>query len=93
MTMKRKGPEMTAPLLRELTLPCGAALPNRIAKAAMTEGLATMAGGATTATCGPSRVSSKPITGRRSGASNMCSVRNKPMPSAPSCRPRPRRPA
>jgi 2,4-dienoyl-CoA reductase-like NADH-dependent reductase (Old Yellow Enzyme family) len=44
MTMKRKGPEMTAPLLRELTLPCGAALPNRIAKAAMTEGLATMAG-------------------------------------------------
>ena len=44
MTMKRKGPEMTAPLLRELTLPCGAALPNRVAKAAMTEGLATMAG-------------------------------------------------
>ena len=35
---------MSDPLLGELTLPCGAVLPNRIAKAAMTEGLATMAG-------------------------------------------------
>ena len=35
---------MREPLLRELALPCGAVLPNRIAKAAMTEGLATMAG-------------------------------------------------
>jgi len=32
------------PLLRELPLPCGAVLPNRVAKAAMTEGLATMQG-------------------------------------------------
>ena len=32
---------MSSPLQQPLTLPCGAALPNRIAKAAMTEGLAT----------------------------------------------------
>ena len=32
---------MTSPLQQPLTLPCGAVLPNRIAKAAMTEGLAT----------------------------------------------------
>jgi len=35
---------MNDPLLRELALPCGAVLPNRVAKAAMTEGLATMPG-------------------------------------------------
>ncbi|MEJ2383738.1 MAG: NADH:flavin oxidoreductase/NADH oxidase family protein [Xanthomonadales bacterium] len=35
---------MNDPLLSKQTLPCGAVLPNRIAKAAMTEGLATMAG-------------------------------------------------
>lgn len=35
---------MSKPLLSELRLPCGAVVPNRIAKAAMTEGLATMAG-------------------------------------------------
>ena len=32
---------MTSPLQQPLNLPCGAVLPNRIAKAAMTEGLAT----------------------------------------------------
>jgi 2,4-dienoyl-CoA reductase-like NADH-dependent reductase (Old Yellow Enzyme family) len=32
---------MTSTLARSLTLPCGAELPNRLAKAAMTEGLAT----------------------------------------------------
>ncbi|RLQ20653.1 NADH:flavin oxidoreductase/NADH oxidase family protein [Seongchinamella sediminis] len=32
---------MSSPLQQALTLPCGAVLPNRIAKAAMTEGLAT----------------------------------------------------
>lgn len=32
---------MSSPLHQPLTLPCGAVLPNRIAKAAMTEGLAT----------------------------------------------------
>jgi 2,4-dienoyl-CoA reductase-like NADH-dependent reductase (Old Yellow Enzyme family) len=35
---------MTGPLQQTLTLPCGAVLPNRIAKAAMTEGLATPGG-------------------------------------------------
>jgi 2,4-dienoyl-CoA reductase-like NADH-dependent reductase (Old Yellow Enzyme family) len=38
---------MSDPLQQTLTLPCGAVLPNRIAKAAMTEGLATPAGVAT----------------------------------------------
>ena len=32
---------MTSPLAQPLTLPCGAILPNRLSKAAMTEGLAT----------------------------------------------------
>lgn len=35
---------MTSPLSQPITLPCGAKIPNRIAKAAMTEGLATMQG-------------------------------------------------
>lgn len=35
---------MTNPLAEELVLPCGARLPNRLAKAAMTEGLATPQG-------------------------------------------------
>ena len=35
---------MSDVLSQPLTLPCGAVLPNRIAKAAMTEGLATAAG-------------------------------------------------
>ena len=35
---------MSSPLHQPLTLPCGAVLPNRIAKAAMTEGLATADG-------------------------------------------------
>ena len=34
-------------LAQPLTLPCGAVLPNRIAKAAMTEGMATPDGRAT----------------------------------------------
>lgn len=37
-------PGMTDPLAQALTLPCGVAIPNRLAKAAMTEGLATPAG-------------------------------------------------
>ena len=32
---------MTVSLAEPLTLPCGASIPNRLAKAAMTEGLAT----------------------------------------------------
>jgi 2,4-dienoyl-CoA reductase-like NADH-dependent reductase (Old Yellow Enzyme family) len=39
------------PLAEPLTLPCGATLPNRLAKAAMTEGLATADGIATDALC------------------------------------------
>ena len=35
---------MTSPLSEPLTLPCGVSIPNRIAKAAMTEGLATVDG-------------------------------------------------
>jgi 2,4-dienoyl-CoA reductase-like NADH-dependent reductase (Old Yellow Enzyme family) len=35
---------MPTPLAESLTLPCGAELPNRLAKAAMTEGLATVDG-------------------------------------------------
>lgn len=35
---------MTTPLAQTLSLPCGAILPNRLAKAAMTEGLATTQG-------------------------------------------------
>ena len=35
---------MSARLLQPLTLPCGEVLPNRIAKGAMTEGLADAAG-------------------------------------------------
>jgi 2,4-dienoyl-CoA reductase-like NADH-dependent reductase (Old Yellow Enzyme family) len=35
---------MTSPLAQPLTLPCGTTLPNRLAKAAMTEGLATPGG-------------------------------------------------
>jgi len=35
---------MSTPLAQTLTLPCGAVLPNRLAKAAMTEGLATPRG-------------------------------------------------
>lgn len=35
---------MNSPLSKPLTLPCGATIPNRLAKAAMTEGLATMQG-------------------------------------------------
>jgi len=41
-TMDDKG--MTSTLTRTLTLPCGIELPNRLAKAAMTEGLATPQG-------------------------------------------------
>ncbi len=40
---------MTDPLLQPLTLPCGAVLPNRLAKAAMTEGLADHQGRPTAA--------------------------------------------
>ena len=39
-------------LSQPLTLPCGVQIPNRLAKAAMTEGLATAAGGGL-AKCGP----------------------------------------
>ena len=35
---------MTTALSQSLRLPCGALLPNRLAKAAMTEGLATLDG-------------------------------------------------
>jgi 2,4-dienoyl-CoA reductase-like NADH-dependent reductase (Old Yellow Enzyme family) len=35
---------MSDTLAQPLTLPCGAVIPNRLAKAAMTEGLATSAG-------------------------------------------------
>jgi 2,4-dienoyl-CoA reductase-like NADH-dependent reductase (Old Yellow Enzyme family) len=38
---------MPQPLAQSITLPCGTALPNRLVKAAMTEGLATPAGLAT----------------------------------------------
>ena len=35
---------MSSAVAQPLTLPCGAVLPNRLAKAAMTEGLASPAG-------------------------------------------------